>query len=79
MTRESVDTKARRYLGEARLTILRAGKYKVLAEARGESKYKVAFRRGRWSCSCPAYTSRCAHVVAVRLVASPKRRRWWPW
>jgi len=66
--RESVEAKARRYLGEARLRIVSASSDHVRAIARGAGAlYDVTCDEGLWRCSCPALT-RCAHVAAAQLI-----------
>lgn len=72
MTRESAEVKARRYLTEGRLTIVRVAGDEVRAVARGDGQlYRcghVAGKAGGWFCTCPARTDRCAHLEALRLV-----------
>lgn len=73
MTRESAETKGRRYLAEGRLTIERVDQHGILATCRGMGdSYIVGYRRGGWSCDCAAQ-GRCAHLVALMLVTAPKR------
>jgi hypothetical protein len=70
--RESVDAKARRYLGEARVKVDYAETFAVRATARGGAAvYRVSYTGGSWSCDCPA-RGRCAHLAAVGLIA-PRR------
>lgn len=70
MGRENAEAKARRYLGEARLTVTHVGGGEVNAKCRGGGRfYEVGFGRGRgWYCDCPAYTPHCAHILALKLV-----------
>ena len=70
MSRESVDDKARRYLAEARLTVLLVDGDTVSAACRGNGEaYQLGHEPGRgWWCSCPVRTDRCAHLEALRLV-----------
>ena len=70
MSRESVDAKARRYLAEGRVTVEYADAETVHATARGsDAVYLAGFSGGVWACDCPA-RGRCAHLVAVGLVAT---------
>lgn len=70
--RENAAAKARRYLTEGRL---------VLEDVRGELVRSVVRGDGAihaqrwtpaagWSCSCPASSTACAHLQAVRLVVA---------
>jgi uncharacterized Zn finger protein len=72
VTRESAHNKGRRYLTEGRLTIRTATReLGVVAIVRGDSGelYRTAWAPALgWSCTCPARTDRCAHLVALRLV-----------
>jgi hypothetical protein len=71
MARETAELKARRYLAEARLTILQVGPGVVRAICRGDGRvYRLGWWKGRWGCSCPAgqFRSTCAHLRALRLV-----------
>lgn len=70
MTRESADAKARRYLCEARLTVLRVDGDQVQATCRGGGEmYELGHTPGRgWWCSCPAKTASCAHLIALQSV-----------
>jgi hypothetical protein len=68
MARESTHEKARRYLGEGRLVVERAGDGIVRARCRGGgAEYELGFAAGEWWCSCPA-RGRCAHLLALQLV-----------
>jgi hypothetical protein len=69
--RESAEAKARRYLAEARVRILfcdeEAGV--ISAEVRGDCRlYSAGRDEEGWFCGCPARTSDCSHVRALRLV-----------
>lgn len=76
MSRESADVKARRYLAEARLTVLRVVDGEVDAVARGDGAvYELGYRRGEWFCPCPA-RGRCAHLLALGLVVAPSTERY---
>ena len=68
--RETIDAKARRYLAEGRVTVEYADSGTVRASCRGSvAVYRVGFGGGVWRCDCPA-RGRCAHLVAVGLVAT---------
>jgi len=70
-TRETLEQKARRYLGEARITIRLAGPERIRALVRGMGEFfTVAFDRGGWTCSCPA-KRRCAHLEAQLVTVRP--------
>lgn len=70
MTRENVDTKARRYLAEGRLTVMQLDALSIEAVCRGGGAlYELGHTSGSgWFCSCPARGVRCAHLHALRLV-----------
>ena len=61
--------KARRLLGEGRLTVRSAGPEGVRASCRGDSGqlYRVGYQPGAWHCDCPAL-GRCSHLQALMLV-----------
>jgi hypothetical protein len=68
--REPLEVKARRYLGEGRLTVHRVDADGPVVEAsvRGSGAvYAVGHDESGWFCSCPA-TTRCSHVLALQLV-----------
>ncbi len=68
MTSENVRSKARRYLAEGRLTLLRVDADAVSAECRGGGAvYRVGFEDGAWSCTCPA-RGLCCHLLALQSV-----------
>jgi uncharacterized Zn finger protein len=69
MTRESADSKGRRYLTEGRLTLTFVEGDRVAAYCRGDGElYEVGHDPAQgWFCSCAA-RSDCAHLVALRLV-----------
>lgn len=71
MTRESVDVKARRYLAEGRLQLHRIDTDEIRGHCRGDgATYSLGWNPAdRWWCSCPAARGRCAHLVALKLVA----------
>lgn len=72
MARESVATKAARYLTEARLTLDRVdvdGGW-IVARCRGDGgEYALGFDPSvkQYRCTCPAKGD-CAHLHALRLV-----------
>jgi uncharacterized Zn finger protein len=67
--RESAAQKGRRYLAEGRLTVVEIGPAVVRAYCKGDGRmWRLGWWRGRWGCSCPALTDRCAHLLALRLV-----------
>ncbi len=71
MPREDAPAKARRLLQEARVNLTRVDEDVIEAVVRGDSAavYAVTWHRGRgWSCSCPAWSFRCSHVLALMLV-----------
>jgi hypothetical protein len=70
MTRETVDQKARRYLGEGRLTVTHVDGDFVTATCRGDGEvYELGHEPGRgWICSCPVRSDRCCHLDALRRV-----------
>lgn len=68
MPREGAEQKGRRYLAEGRLVIHAVGHHRIDAVCRGGGElYRVGYRRGGWSCDCPAL-GRCSHLVALMLV-----------
>lgn len=72
-SRENAQTKARRYLLEGRVMIRAVGPHGVRADVRGQGHtYAVAYEAGGrgWTCSCPAKTPHCCHIVATQLVVA---------
>ena len=70
MTRENAAEKGRRYLAEGRLHVRAVSDRHVLATCRGDGElYHLTGDEGGWSCNCPAVTSHCSHLIALRLVA----------
>lgn len=68
MTRESAESKGRRYLIEGRLVIEAVDHRRVVASVRGSGEiYATGYSPGGWFCSCPAQ-GRCSHLVALQLV-----------
>lgn len=69
MPRENASAKARRYLGEGRVVIETVSRRTVVASVRGDGRrYRCTYRDGLWSCTCPARSDGCAHLLATRLV-----------
>jgi uncharacterized Zn finger protein len=66
---ETVEAKARRYLGEGRLVVTHVLGDQVSAVRQGETgPYDLGHLpgRGRW-CSCPVRTDWCSHLAALWL------------
>ncbi|SDP46270.1 hypothetical protein SAMN05660199_03953 [Klenkia soli] len=71
MTRESTFAKGRRLLTEGRLNVRSVTAAEIVAVCRGDSAevYAAGWAPGPgWTCTCPARTTECAHLVALRLV-----------
>lgn len=82
MTRENVDSKARRLLVEGRLSVLFATESlsspaPIVATCRGDSGevYRLGYdaRKKEWRCGCQA-RGRCSHTIALQLVTTIPRR-----
>lgn len=72
MPREGAPAKARRYLGEGRLIVHRAGPGIAAATCRGDGTvHHLGYRAGGWWCTYPARTDQCSHLVAARLCLAP--------
>jgi uncharacterized Zn finger protein len=68
MARENAEAKARRYIGEGRLTLIHVDARQVLAKCKGGGEeYVLGYRPGGWWCNCPAL-GRCSHLLALMLV-----------
>jgi hypothetical protein len=69
--RENAATKARRLLGEGRVTIVHANEGGVAPLVRGDTAmtYRVTHSGGEWRDDCAART-RCSHIQAVMLVTT---------
>lgn len=67
--RENIESKARRYLIEGRVSIVAAHSHHVTALVTGTENTHHVEREssGRWVCSCPA-RGRCCHIAACQLV-----------
>ncbi|MFP5256075.1 MAG: hypothetical protein ACLGI8_09525 [Acidimicrobiia bacterium] len=71
MSRETARTKADRLLIEGRVVILEAGRYGVVARVRGEGViHTTRYGFGAWTCTCPARTDQCSHLIALRRVVA---------
>jgi hypothetical protein len=72
--RENYYLKARRLLGEGRLTVRHVSAQGVDAFCRGDSGqvYRVTYRRGGWACDCEA-RGRCSHLQALMLIVLAPR------
>jgi hypothetical protein len=70
MPRENAEAKARRLLGEARLTVLAVERDRISARCRGDSGsvYWCGWSPAGWWCRCEARTPWCSHLRALRLV-----------
>jgi uncharacterized Zn finger protein len=70
-SRESAETKGRRYLLEGRLSVKCVTDRLILANCHGDQgdEYAVGWDKklSDWRCTCPA-RGRCAHIVALSLV-----------
>jgi SWIM zinc finger len=78
--RESVETKARRYLIEGRIRVRLCNEESGIANAeiRGSGAvYAVDHDDKGWRCSCPAKSKDCAHILALKLltVLEPREAR----
>lgn len=72
---EGAPAKARRYLTEGRLSVLRVDRKIIQAQCRGDGQtYACGWYTGRWRCSCEARTDQCAHLRALRLVVDRPTR-----
>ncbi len=72
---ESIEAKARRYLADGRLHIVRVDGATVRAICAGSAQYPLGRDPGRGSwCRCPA-RGMCAHLRALQLVTSPERKQ----
>jgi hypothetical protein len=75
-TRENAAEKARRYLAEGRLLVLKVDDKAgvVAAEARGDgATYACGYAQRHWYCTCPA-KGRCCHLLALGLVVAVEGR-----
>jgi uncharacterized Zn finger protein len=73
-SRETADEKARRYLVEGRLTLVRVTPNTAAAVVRGGGAvHHVNASPDGWSCTCPA-RGRCSHQLALGLVVALDRQ-----
>lgn len=73
MPRETVATKAVRYLAEGRVIVTDVNHALVAAHVRGNGAvYRTGWRDGLWSCSCPhrASSTDCSHVAALKRITA---------
>lgn len=74
MPREDALSKAKRYLGEARLLVTYVNGNKVIASCRGDGAvHKLTVDGWAWRCSCPARSDQCCHLRALRMVVVRSR------
>lgn len=75
--REDAQTKARRYLTEGRLHTVEVAAETIGALCRGDGEiHRLGWNTvDDWTCSCKAMTTRCAHLLALRLVCVATRPR----
>lgn len=70
--KEGAPTKGRRYLTEGRVCVTEARRGHITARVRGDGTfYDCGYSNGGWWCLCPAMSTACAHLIAVRLVTAP--------
>lgn len=67
--------KARTYLADGRLVVTSVRPNHVTATCRGDGAIYHLTYDGAWSCTCPARTDQCAHLVALRLITAPDLER----
>lgn len=73
--RENAAMKARRYLTEGRLVIIEVREDRISAFCRGDGAvWAVGYSPRGWECDCPALSSNCSHLLALRLVTTANRR-----
>ena len=69
--RERAAAKAGRYLTEGRLILTAVTANTVSALARGDGRiYEISGHGNVWSCTCPARSLNCSHLLAVRRVVA---------
>jgi hypothetical protein len=69
-SKESAETKGRRYLTEGRLRVLLVKGSRIYAECRGSGHdWHPCFVGGKWGCDCEA-RGRCSHLIALQLVTT---------
>lgn len=84
MARENAHDKARRYLAEGRLEVIRVDhdaqlrRDPIFAHVRGDSGaiYRLGYDAAlsEWRCSCSARTAECSHLKALKLVTTAPRQ-----
>jgi uncharacterized Zn finger protein len=73
VVREAAAGKARRYLAEGRVVMIRVTESTALARVRGDGEVHTVTANPKFSsCTCPA-VGRCAHELAVGLVVTLPR------
>ena len=67
--RESAFVKGRRMLTEGRLVVRAVSERHLSARCRGDSGeiYVLAADAQGYSCSCPALSTACSHLIALKL------------
>ena len=71
---EDAATKARRLLGEGRVTIRCLSDDAIAADVRGDSGlHRVTWTPSGWACDCDALR-RCSHIRATQLVVLVSER-----
>lgn len=69
--RENAAAKASRYLTEGRLIVTRVHQGRVTSSCRGEGHiWLQAHTAGAWRCTCPARSTACSHLIALRRVVA---------
>jgi hypothetical protein len=78
VSRENAHAKARRYLGEGRLIVVRVDADGIRATCRGSGAvYTVTWTPGEgWVCDCPALGP-CAHLLALQAVTVRSKGTAW--
>jgi hypothetical protein len=68
--RETIQDKAARLLLAGRVRVVEVIPGRALVQVEGDTgRWTVVYRRGRWSCPCPAPPwRRCSHLAAAELI-----------
>jgi len=75
MTAETIEEKALRLLIDERVAIKLAMPGHYVGVVQGDHGiHSVDLTRGSWTCSCAARKD-CSHLLAVRKVTTPERKR----
>jgi uncharacterized Zn finger protein len=77
--RENAESKARRYLTEGRVRIIACDEAAgtIMGEVRGTGAvYAAGHGLKGWACNCPAKSTNCAHILALKLLTVLEPR--WP-